>query len=126
MFVPRSIDVQLEEVAHRLYSDEFLAKPDTENEDPKLNYSTNHDRFASSELVKRQDKDGFTRKGFILQAIAAGWHSKSADQLLQLVHAVGGKRIVVMHGTGDQMLTYRHFELIKEDIGDELSSGTCG
>ena len=119
MFVPKDVDVQLEEIAHRLFSKEFLETPDTENEDPKLNFPTNRDRFAASELAKRQDKEGFTRKGFILQAIAAGWHHKSPEQLRQIVNEVGGARVCVLHGTGDRMITFRHFELFKEDIGEE-------
>ena len=65
------------------------------------------------------DKEGFTRKGFVLQAIAAGWHHKSAEQLQQIVKEVGGQRICVMHGTGDRMITYRHFELFKEEMGSD-------
>lgn len=119
MFIPKDIDVQLEEIAHRLFSREFLERPDTENEDPKLNFPTNRDRFAASELAKRQDKEGFTKKGFLLQAIAAGWHHKSKEQLQQIVREVGGQRICVMHGSGDRMITFRHFELFKEDMGED-------
>jgi len=118
MFIPKNIDVQLEEIAHRLFSRQFLESPDTENEDPKLNFPTNRDRFAASELAKRRDKEGFTKKGFILQAIAAGWHHKSKEQLREIVEQVGGRRVCVMHGTGDRMITFRHFELFKEDMGE--------
>jgi len=117
MFIPKDIDVQLEEIAHRLFSTAFLESPDTENEDPHLNFPTNRDRFAASELAKRRDKDGFTRKGFILQAVAAGWHHKSAEQLREIVERVGARRVCVMHGTGDRMITFRHFELFREDMG---------
>ncbi|KAK5094478.1 hypothetical protein LTR70_004086 [Exophiala xenobiotica] len=117
MFIPKNIDVQLEEIAHRLFSTAFLESPDTENEDPHLNFPTNRDRFAASELAKRRDKDGFTRKGFILQAVAAGWHHKSAEQLREIVERVGARRVCVMHGTGDQMITFRHSELFREDMG---------
>lgn len=118
MFIPRNIDVQVNDVAHKLFSDEFLAQPDTEHADPALNYPLIQDRFASSELQKRADKDGFTRKGFTLQAIAAGWHYKSPEQLKELGDRVGRDRIAVYHGTKDNMLTFRHFELLKEDLGE--------
>lgn len=118
MFVPKDEDVQLGEIAHRLFSKDFLAQSDTEHENPKLNFPTNHDRFAAAELEKRRDKEGFTKRGFILQAIAAGWHHKSADELKELVKKVGAQRICVMHGTVDQMLTYPHFELFKQDMGE--------
>lgn len=119
MFIPRSVDVQLEEVAHRLFSTRFLEEVDTENEDPKLNFPTNRDRFAASELAKRKDTERFTRMGFICQAIAAGWHHKTKEQLLEMVAKVGGERICILHGTGDDMLAWRHFELLKEDIGED-------
>lgn len=120
MFVPRDIDTQLHEIAHRLFSSEFLALPDTENSDtdPALNYPTNWDRFAANELSKRTDKEGFTRKGFMLQAIAAGWHFKTKAQLLEIKEKVGAERIAVLHGTIDRMITFKHFEIIKEELGE--------
>ena len=118
MFIPKDIDIQLEEVSHRLFSKQFLEQPDKDESDPSQNFPTVRDRFAASELAKRQDKDGFTRKGFILQAIAAGWHAKDASQLRSMVEQVGGSRIIIMHGTGDQMLTFKHFEIMREEIGE--------
>lgn len=119
MFIPRDINVQLDEVAHRLFSSEFLDLPDHEEADPALNFPMTQDRFAASELAKRQDKEGFTRKGFILQAVAAGWHHKSPEQMREIVEKVGAERICVMHGTLDRMITFRHFELFKEDMGEK-------
>ncbi|KAK6380649.1 hypothetical protein LTS17_004849 [Exophiala oligosperma] len=121
MFIPRDIDVQLDEIAHRLFSDEFLALPDTEQpENSGLNYPTNRDRFAAGELDKRSDKEGFTRKGFMLQAIAAGWHHKSAAQIAQLADQVGRDRIAVLHGTGDRMITFHHAEMLKDQLGQGI------
>ena len=42
----------------------------------------------------------------MLQAIAAGWHHKSPEQLQDLAAKVGKKRIMVVHGTQDRMLTF--------------------
>lgn len=42
------------------------------------------------------DKDGFQRKGFMMQAIAAGWHHKSAEQLKELGDKVGRERMYVL------------------------------
>jgi hypothetical protein len=44
----------------------------------------------------------------MLQLVAAGWHSKSPAQLAQLAHAVGKRRIMVVHGTQDRMITFPH------------------
>jgi predicted esterase len=43
-----------------------------------------------------------------LQAIAAGWHHKSPEQLQQIAKNVGKNRIMVVHGTKDQMITFPH------------------
>lgn len=116
MFIPRDIDVQLDETSHRLFSDAFLAERDTEH--PEHNFPTNRDRFAAGELGKRLDRDGFTRKGFMLQAIAAGWHCKTAEQIRDLGNKVGRARIAVTHGTADRMITFHHFELLRDQLGD--------
>ena len=71
------------------------------------------------ELKKRQDTEGFTRIGFICQAIAAGWHHKSTEQIKELAHQVGRQRIQVLHGTIDQMITVPHGETLAQELGEE-------
>lgn len=51
----------------RLFSPSWLEQPDGDG-----GFPTNGDRFAAQELKKRSDTEGFTRTGFICQAIAAG------------------------------------------------------
>ena len=68
--------------------------------------------------------EGFTRKGFIAQAIAAGWHNKSAEQLKRLADAVGRERIQVMHGTIDKMITVIHGEVLANELGGEANGVT--
>lgn len=63
------------------------------------------------------DNLGFTRKGFLLQAVAAGWHSKSAEQLKLLADQVGRERICVMHGTADRMISFHHAEVLRRELG---------
>lgn len=113
LFLPKEINTQLADVKSRLFSQEFLDTPD-----PDAAFPTNGDRFAAQELRKRMDKDGFTRKGFILQAVAAGWHFKSAEQLRDLADKVGRVRIAVLHGTGDQMITFHHAEVLRRELGE--------
>ena len=123
MFVPRDVDVQLDEISSRLFSDEFLEREDTEADEEYTggpeggNFPTNKDRYAAGELEKRRDKEGFTRMGFMLQAIAAGWHHKSKAQLEQIVKRVGKGRVVACHGTGDRMIEFVHAEMLKEELG---------
>ena len=125
MFIPRDIDTQLEEVAHRLFAGDFLDQPDTEADEPfgpeGGNFPTNRDRYAAGEIVKRSDTLGYTRKGFMLQAIAAGWHHKSPNQLGELAEKVGRERIAVLHGTGDRMITFSHAELLREELGQGVT-----
>ncbi|KAI4131385.1 MAG: hypothetical protein LQ347_003020 [Umbilicaria vellea] len=107
-------NIQLAEVKSRLFHQAWLDQPDADG-----NFPTNGDRFAAQEISKRRDTEGFTKKGFILQAIAAGWHHKSAAQLKELADKVGRDRILVMHGTIDNMITYPHAEVLVRELGGE-------
>ncbi|KAF1843200.1 alpha/beta-hydrolase [Cucurbitaria berberidis CBS 394.84] len=107
LFIPKSIDKQIDNVKKNLYTQAWLDAPDT-LEPVEQSFPTNGDRFAANELWKRQHPEYFQRTGFILQAIAAGWHHKSAEQLQQIAKTVGKKRIMVVHGTQDHMITFPH------------------
>lgn len=112
--IPRSIDIRLADIKSRMFSQKWGNEPDGEGHFP-----TNGDRFAAQELRMRQDTNGFTKKGFILQAIAAGWHHKSATQLEELGDKVGRKRILVVHGSLDRMITTPHGEVLCKELGGE-------
>lgn len=107
LFIPKSVDTQIENVKKNIYTQAWLDSPDT-LEPVKQAFPTNGDRFAANELWKRQNPEKFPRAGFILQAIAAGWHHKSAEQLQQLAQSVGKRRVMVVHGTQDRMITFPH------------------
>ena len=117
--IPKDTDVQLVEIKARLFSDQWLAAPDAEG-----NFPTNGDRFAAQEVKKRRNTEAFTRKGFTLQAIAAGWHHKSLEQLQEIGDKVGRERIQVMHGTIDKMITSYHGEMLVKELGGEESGVT--
>ena len=117
LFIPKELNTQLAEIKLRLFSQAFL---DREDEEPGAPFPTNGDRFAAQELKKRMDPVGFTKKGFILQAIAAGWHHKSAKQLALLAEGVGRGRICVMHGTEDRMISYHHAEVLRRELGEGI------
>ncbi|KAK4693650.1 hypothetical protein P7C71_g3790, partial [Lecanoromycetidae sp. Uapishka_2] len=119
MFIPRSIDVQLTNIKARMFSQSWGNEPDAEGHFP-----TNGDRFAAQELKKRQDFNGFTKKGFILQAIAAGWHHKSAKKLEELGDKVGRERILIVHGSLDRMMTTPHGEVLCKELGGEQKGVT--
>jgi hypothetical protein len=94
-------------VKKNLYTPAWLDAPDT-LEPVVQSFPTNGDRFAANELWKRQHPEYFAKPGFILQLVAAGWHHKSLEQLQQIAKMVGKERIMVIHGTQDQMITFPH------------------
>lgn len=107
LFIPKSLDEQIAGVKANLYTSSWLDAPDTL---PPVTQSfpTNGDRFAANEIWKREQPEFFEKPGFILQAVAAGWHYKSPAQLAQIADTIGKKRIMVVHGTKDKMLTFPH------------------
>ncbi|MCJ1457349.1 hypothetical protein MMC28_007717 [Mycoblastus sanguinarius] len=113
IFIPKSIDAQIAEVKTRV-SSSWLAEPDAD-----CDFPTNGDRFAAQELTKRNDTEGFTRRGFICQALAAGWHKKSAEQIREIGDRVGRERIMVMHGTEDNLISVPHGEVLARELGGE-------
>ena len=111
--VPKSLDKQIAEIVSRV-SRSWLDQPDEEGRFP-----TNGDRFAAQELTKRQDLEGFTRKGFLLQAVAVGYHKKSPAQLREMADNVGRERIQVLHGTIDNLITFPHAKVLVDALGGE-------
>ena len=107
LLIPKSIDAQIDGVKKNLYTEAWLDAPDT-LEPVKQPFPTNGDRFAASELWKRSHPEYFAKAGFIMQLIAAGWHNKSPGQLQHIAKTVGKKRIMVVHGTKDRMITFPH------------------
>ncbi|KAJ4361880.1 hypothetical protein N0V83_010821 [Neocucurbitaria cava] len=84
LFIPKSLDTQIAAVKANLYTPLWLSSPDTLPAVSSTPFPTNGDRFAANELWKRQHPQYFGKPGFILQAIAAGWHHKSAQQLQEI------------------------------------------
>ena len=118
LLLPKALDAQITKVKADCYSSEWLAKPD-ETEFVVQAFPTNGDRFAAGEISKRLAPDAFTRHGFMCQLYAAGFHHKSSAQLKQLGDAVGRERIMVLHGTRDQMINFIHGEMLLEELGGE-------
>ena len=120
---PKALDAQIAKVKADCYSDEWLAKPD-ETEFVVQAFPTNGDRFAAGEIAKRSAPDVFTRQGFLCQLYAAGFHHKSAAQIKKLGDVVGRERILVLHGTRDQMINFVHGEMMLRELGGEESGVT--
>ncbi|KAH6609414.1 hypothetical protein Trco_002760 [Trichoderma cornu-damae] len=130
--VPKSEDQGIVDTSRQLFSDEWLAAPDDAAALPSprttprccsapgtpdgeyIPFDTNFQRFQAQELFKKRQPGWFTTQGFLCQLIAAGWHSKSPEQLRQMADRVGRERILIMHGTADNMITVPNGEkLIK-------------
>ncbi|KAK5173730.1 uncharacterized protein LTR77_002411 [Saxophila tyrrhenica] len=120
---PKPLDEQIAKVKADCYSAEWLAKPD-ETEFEVQAFPTNGDRFAAGEISKRTSPGTFTRTGFMCQLYAAGFHHKSAEQIKALGDAVGRERILVLHGTKDQMINFIHAEMMLRELGGEEAGVT--
>jgi pimeloyl-ACP methyl ester carboxylesterase len=123
LFIPRSLDAQVAMIKYNLFSPEWLERPD-ESEFVKEAFPTNGDRIAAGEVAKRLDTVNYTRTGFISQALAAGWHYKSPEQLASLSDQVGRERIMVIHGGIDRMITFPHVHVLIKGLGGEDSDIT--
>ncbi|KAF1350917.1 Alpha/Beta hydrolase protein [Delphinella strobiligena] len=118
LFIPRKIDDQIAHVKTNLYTEEYLDQPD-DTEAVVEPFPTNGDRFAAAEVTKRTQPQYFNKKGFMSQAVAAGWHHKSGAQLKELADKVGRQRIMVVHGGRDRMITFPHGEVLLAELGGQ-------
>ncbi|KIH87678.1 hypothetical protein SPBR_05049 [Sporothrix brasiliensis 5110] len=78
-------------------------------------FDSNYQRFVAQEMHKRNDPR-FSTKGFLLQLIACGWHHKSAAQLAAMGDAIDRRRILIIHGTADEMISVPHGRKLIEAI----------
>lgn len=122
MLIPKSAEVKVHQVAYQIFSPEWLHAQDDADvpslSTPKVRpppnggeygkFECNYQRVVAGEMHKRLDKELFTTKGFILQLVAAGWHHKTRTQLAAMADVLGRERILIMHGTADEMITPPH------------------
>lgn len=121
--LPRTIAAKLEWVKAKVFSPEYLSRPD-DTEYAVQPFPSNGDRFASAELQKRSNPGCWSQWGHFSQAWAAGWHEKSPGQLVALGDAVGRERICIVHGTDDQVITVDHGEGLLRYLGGQTSEVT--
>ncbi|KAI5467576.1 Alpha/Beta hydrolase protein [Mariannaea sp. PMI_226] len=127
MVIPKSAERTIDETAHQLFTTEWLTAPDAEilpvpGTTPKCGpprastaseyrlFDSNYQRFQAQELTKRLDSELFTLKGFLCQLMAAACHNKTDEQLKAIADAVGRERILIIHGTRDNMITVNNGE----------------
>ena len=51
--------------------------------------------------------------------MAAGYHKKSPEQVKEIANKVGRERILVIHGTVDNLITVPHGEILAKELGGE-------
>jgi hypothetical protein len=78
-------------------------------------------RFPHDRTATKANQAPFSshRKGFILQLAAAGYHHKSDAQIARLAAQIGPQRILLIHGTRDNMVTFPHGEELLRALGGE-------
>lgn len=128
LLLPKSLEQSTQAAARSMFTDKWLDAPDDRqlptSSTPKCRipsggyqrFATNYDAFAAIEVTKKRDPEAFTLKGFLSQAIAAGWHHKTDEQLREIADRVSRERILVMHGTEDRMLTFPHGKVLMEGL----------
>lgn len=121
MFFPKTAEASIANTARNLFTEDWLRAPDEEAlpspaTTPKClpapgsadgeygRFENNFQRFQAQEMAKRLTPGLFTTTGFMLQLGAAALHHKSADQLRVLGDGVGRERILVVHGSDDEMI----------------------
>ena len=119
LMIPKELDEQITKVKSDCYSLPWLLKPDETESVTGTPFPTNGDRFAASEITKRETPGIFTRQGFLCQLAAAGFHHKSAAQLERLGDVMGRDRILVLHGRQDHMIDFVHGEMLLKELGGE-------
>ncbi|KAI9743554.1 MAG: hypothetical protein M1818_002869 [Claussenomyces sp. TS43310] len=141
MFIPKSLDRSVADAGAAMFAAAWLDAPDdthlpdlstpgvlppaVPSTSPNSGYGrfeTNYQRYAALELTKRLNPEVFERKGFLLQVLATGFHHKSAEQLKRLADEVGRERILVMHGTEDNMLTVHHGRVLIRELNPSTHS----
>ncbi|KAI0890401.1 alpha/beta-hydrolase [Annulohypoxylon maeteangense] len=112
---PRSLESEIRATAKGCFPQSWLEGADEAEvpsaatprcEVPKGGYGrfeSNYARFAAQEICVGRGKNGV-----LLQAVAAGFHRKSPEQLRDLADRVGRGRIMVMHGVEDAMIPVDH------------------
>ncbi len=122
LFIPQSVEASVRGTAQRIFShawlpladDVHLPQPGTPGVRMPAHgggyrrFDSNYQRFAAQEMHKRLDTQRFTTTGFMLQLVAAAFHRKSPAQLAAMADNVGRERIMVLHGTDDDMISVPH------------------
>lgn len=109
LIMPKPAEQGIASKAHRLFSGEWLAKPDTLGVFP-----TNLDRFTAEELWRQKNLRRPVWFAWFLQAIATSWHQMGADRLKKLGEGV--KNVLVCTGNQDNMVHWSHSETLVAGI----------
>ncbi|KAI5792465.1 Alpha/Beta hydrolase protein [Peziza echinospora] len=112
LLIPRSFPSRVHAIQTSLFSPHWLASPDDLNNE----FPTNADRHMAEELWRSYNLPKPRFHGFLLQAIAAAWHSVDKDRLAELAGTGTPKPILVLTGTEDRMIQEKHSVEICEGV----------
>jgi pimeloyl-ACP methyl ester carboxylesterase len=121
LFVPRNQDNSVRHTAQAIFPQSWLEAEDKtvlptkttprvkfyEGQTEYGRFGNNYERHAAQEVI-RKTQENFSIKGLLLQGVAAGWHRKSPEQLKYLRESIGSERMLVMHGTDDNLFSTPH------------------
>lgn len=109
MIIPKPLSARLESSKYRLFSTEWVERPDDLGVFP-----TNGDRYTAEELWRIDNLPTPRYQGYLLQGWAASWHHMSKDRLKKVGEMV--KHIQVMTGMEDHMIEPFHADIIVEGL----------
>lgn len=121
IFSPKSVDDNIADTAKALFPKHWLdEKDESALPSPKTTdscgpakgskdgeyglFETNFQRFQAHELHKKYENGWVTKTGLFCQLAAVLGHRKSADQLRYMADRIGREKILILHGTSDNMI----------------------
>lgn len=130
VLLPKSEHRSVVDTARQIFNEDWLLAPDESTPPvlgttPKcgpprgggteyLRFDNNFQRFLAGELTKRRDPGFYSKMGVICQLMAAGWHRKSPEQLRAIADVIGRQNIMVLHGTGDNMISVENGQTLMD------------
>lgn len=129
LLVPKGTDAHIAAARSRVMTAAHAAGPDDAEAESGTPFASAGDRLGAGEVWKRDlaihgDAGPLVGlKGVLSQMVAAAWHHKSPEQMKKLADAVGTKRIAVVHGDADDMVTFPHANMLVEEMSRGAGEG---
>ncbi|RPA85921.1 alpha/beta-hydrolase [Ascobolus immersus RN42] len=116
MFLPKSFMARMRSVQSSIFAARWISSPDTASY-ATTHFPTNGDRFVAEELWKMDTQPAPSTVGMVMQAMAATFHHMPATKLAELRRKLVGKRVLVVHGEEDAMISRDHADDMLAGLG---------